>query len=37
VIVGAWGYRTLALVAALAATPFVLFVARRTPGPGLPR
>jgi MFS family permease len=29
VIVGAWGYPTLALLAALAATPFVLLVTRR--------
>jgi MFS family permease len=36
VIVGAWGYPTLALVAALAATPFALLVTRRarvTPAP----
>ena len=29
IIVGGWGYPTLALVSALAATPFVLLVARR--------
>ena len=36
VIVGAWGYPTLALVAALAATPFVLLVTRRAADPGMP-
>jgi MFS family permease len=36
-IVGAWGYPTLALVAALAATPFVLLVTRRVPTRGMPR
>jgi hypothetical protein len=37
VIVGAWRYRMLALVAALAATPFVLLVTRRAAIPGSPR
>jgi MFS family permease len=37
VIVGAWGYPTLALVAALAATPFVLLVTGRGRDPGAPR
>lgn len=37
VIVGAWGYPTLALSAALAATPFVLLVTRRVPARGTPR
>jgi MFS family permease len=37
VIVGAWGYPTLALVAAFAATPFVLLVARSAADPGMPR
>jgi MFS family permease len=36
VIVGAWGYPMLALVAALAATPFVLLVTRRVPARGKP-
>ena len=37
VIVGAWGYPRLALIAALAATPFVLLVTRRARGPAGPR
>jgi MFS family permease len=37
VIVGAWGYPTLALIAALAATPFVLLVTRRARVQGAPR
>jgi len=37
VIVGAWGYPRLALIAALAATPFVLLLTRRARGPAGPR
>jgi len=37
VIVGAWGYPTLALVAALAATPFALLMTRPARDPGVPR
>jgi MFS family permease len=36
-IMGAWGYPILALIAALAATPFVLFVSRRVRDPASPR
>jgi MFS family permease len=37
VIVGAWGYPMLALLAALAAMPFVLLVIRRAAVPGISR
>jgi hypothetical protein len=37
VIVGAWGYPMLALLAALAALPFVLLVARRPSGRNRPQ